>query len=130
MLVFLNIILVEIYDTLEIYGRIRDKNKTTLSEGYHHEIDDTLTCTEEDSTKYRSIVGCCIWVIVSWRFDISYTTSAMSRFNMSPREGFQEKASKRIPDYLKTFLKASIIVDIAYPNQHTYYIKDHLNLTS
>jgi hypothetical protein len=38
--------------------------KTPMSEGYHPGVDDTPLCTEEDSAKYRSIVGCCIWRIV------------------------------------------------------------------
>jgi hypothetical protein len=73
-----------------------------MSEGYHSEVDDTPLCTEEDSAKYRSIVGCCIWITVLGRFDIAYATSAMSRFNMSPREGHM-KAIKRLLAYLKTF---------------------------
>jgi hypothetical protein len=55
-----------------------------MSEGYHPEIDDSPLCTEYDSAKYRSIIGCCIWIIVLGRFDIAYATSAMSRFNMLP----------------------------------------------
>jgi hypothetical protein len=55
-----------------------------MSEGYHPEIDDSPQCTEDDSAKYRSIIGCCIWIIVLGRFDIAYATSAMSRFNILP----------------------------------------------
>jgi hypothetical protein len=73
-----------------------------MSKGYHPEIDDTTMCTEEDSTKYRSIIGCCIWIIVLGRFDIAYAKSAMSRFNMSPKEGHL-KSTKKILDYPKTF---------------------------
>jgi hypothetical protein len=62
--------------------------KTPMSEEYryHPEVEDSLLCTEDDSAKYRSIIGCCIWMIVLCRFDIAYATSAMSRFNMIPRE--------------------------------------------
>jgi hypothetical protein len=72
-----------------------------MSEGYHPEVDDTPLCTKEDSARHRSIIGCCIWIIVLGRFDIAYATSAMSRFNMAPREGHL-KAVKRILAYLKT----------------------------
>jgi hypothetical protein len=58
-----------------------------MSEGYHPEVDDSPLFTEDDSAKYRSIIRCCIWIIVLGRFDISYATSAMSRFNTLPREG-------------------------------------------
>jgi hypothetical protein len=54
--------------------------KKPMSEGYHPEIDDSPLCTKDDSAKYRSI-------IVLGRFNIAYATSAMSRFNMLPREG-------------------------------------------
>ena len=97
-----------------------------MSEGYHPEIDDSPLCTEEDSAKYRSMIGCCIWIIVIVRFDIAYATSAMSRFNMLPREGLLN-AVKRILSYLKTFPKGGIIVDNSYPDHSVYPIEDHLN---
>jgi hypothetical protein len=78
-----------------------------MSEGYHPEVDDSPLCTEDDSAKYRSIIGCCIWIIVLYRFDIAYATSAMSRFNMLPREGHL-KAVKIILSYLKTFPKRRV----------------------
>jgi hypothetical protein len=68
------------------------------------EIDDSTLCTEYFSAKYRSIIGCCIWIIVLGRFEIAYSTSTMSRFNMLPREGHLE-AVKRILSYFKTFPK-------------------------
>jgi hypothetical protein len=66
-----------------------------MSEGYHPEVDDSPLCAEDDSAKYRSIIGYWIWIIVLGRFDIAYATSAMSRFNMLPREGHL-KAVKRV----------------------------------
>ena len=87
-----------------LFGKELKPIKTPMSEGYHPEVYDTPICTEEDSAKYRSTIGCCIWIIVLGSFDISYATSAMSRFNMSPREGHL-KAVKRILAYLKTFPK-------------------------
>jgi hypothetical protein len=58
-----------------------------MSEGYHPEIHDTTMCTEEDYAKYRSINGCCIWIILLERLEFAHATSAMSRFNKPPREG-------------------------------------------
>jgi hypothetical protein len=81
-----------------------------MSEGYHPEVDDSLLCTEDDSAKYRSIIGCCIWMIVLSIFDIAHATSVMSRFNMLPREGHL-KAVKRILSYLKIFPKGRVIID-------------------
>jgi hypothetical protein len=97
-----------------------------MSEGYHPEVDDSPLCTEYDSSIYRSIVGCCIWIIVLGRFDIVYATSAMSRFNMLPTEGHL-KAVKRILSYLKTFPKGRVIIDISYPDHSLYPYEDHSN---
>jgi hypothetical protein len=46
-----------------------------MSEGYHPEIDDSPLYTKDDSVEYRSIIGCCIWIIVLGRFDVAYATS-------------------------------------------------------
>jgi hypothetical protein len=94
----------------KLFGKELTPTKTPMSEGYHPEVDDTPLCAEEDSDKYRSIIGCCIWIIVLGRFDIAYASSAMSRFNMSPREGH---------------LKAVKII-LAY---HINIYTDHKNLT-
>jgi hypothetical protein len=83
-------------------------------------------CIEDNSAKYRSIVGCCIWIIVLGRFDIANATSAMSRFNMLPREG-NLKAVKRILSYLKTFPKGRVIIDTSYPDYSVYPVEDHSN---
>jgi hypothetical protein len=100
--------------------------KTPMSEGYHPEVDDSPLCNEDDSAKYRSIIGCCIWMIVLDRFDIAYATSAMSRFNMLPREGHL-KAVKKILSYLKTFPKGRVIIDTSYPDHSVYPVEDHSN---
>ena len=109
-----------------LFGKELKPIKTPMSEGYHPEVDDSPLCTEEDSAKYRSVIGCCIWIILLGRFDIAYATSAMSRFNMAPREGHL-KAVKRILAYLKTFPKGRIIIDTSYPNHSEYPVEDHSN---
>jgi hypothetical protein len=55
-----------------------------MSQGYHPEVDDSPLCTEDDSDKYSSIIGCCIWIIALGRFDIAYATSAISRLVREP----------------------------------------------
>jgi hypothetical protein len=107
-----------------LFGKELKPIKTPMSEGHHPEIDDTTLCTEEDSARYRSIFVCCIWIIVLGRFDISYATSAMSRFNMAPREGYL-KAVKRILAYFKIFPKGRLLIDTAYPDHSIYLVEDH-----
>jgi hypothetical protein len=64
-----------------LFGKTFKPIKTLMSEGYHPEGDDSLLCTEDQSAKYRSIIGCCIWMIVLGEFDIEYASSAMSQTN-------------------------------------------------
>jgi hypothetical protein len=88
--------------------------KIPMSEGYgyHPEVDDSPLCNE-----YYSVLDRC---------DIEYATSAMSRFNMLPREGHL-KAVKRILSYLKTFPKGRVIIDTSYSDHSVYPVEDHLN---
>jgi hypothetical protein len=109
-----------------LFGKEFKPIKTPMSEGCHPEVYDSPLCTEDDSAKYRSIIGCCIWIIVLGRFDIAYAISAMSRFNMLPKEGHL-KAVKRILSYLKTFPKGRVIIDSSYPDHSVYPVEDHSN---
>jgi hypothetical protein len=113
----------------KLFGKELKPTKTPMIKGYHPEVDDTPFCIDEDSAKYRSIIGCCIRILVLGRFDIAYATSAMSRFNISPREGYL-KAVKRILAYLKTFPKGRVIIDTTYPDHSTYPVEDHPNWTN
>jgi hypothetical protein len=108
------------------FGKEFKAIKTPMIEGYHPEVDDSPLCTEDDSDKYRSIIGCCIWIIVLGRFDIAYVTSAMSRFNILPRERHL-KAVKRILSYFKTFPKGRLIIESSYPDHSLYPVEDHSN---
>jgi hypothetical protein len=110
----------------ELFGKEFKPIKTPMSEGYHPEVDDSSLCIEDDSSKYKSIIGCCIWIIVLGRFDIAYATSATSGFHMLPREGYL-KAVKTIFSYLKTFPKGRVIIDTSYPDHTVYPVEDHSN---
>jgi hypothetical protein len=109
-----------------LFGKEIKAIKTPMSEGYHSEVDDSPLCTEDVSAKYRSIIGCCIWIIALCLFDIAYATSDMSRFNMIPREG-HHKAVKRIFSYLETFPKGRVIIDTSYPDHSMYPVEDNSN---
>jgi hypothetical protein len=54
-----------------LFGKEVKPIKASMTEGNNPEKDDTLMCKEEDSAKYRSIIGCCICIIVLRRFDIA-----------------------------------------------------------
>jgi hypothetical protein len=45
------------------FGKELNNIKKQMSEGYHPDVDDSSLCTEDDSAKNRSIIGCCIWII-------------------------------------------------------------------
>jgi hypothetical protein len=43
-----------------LFGKEFKAIKTSMSEGYHPKVDDSPLCNEDDSAKYRSIIGCCM----------------------------------------------------------------------
>ena len=109
-----------------LFGETFHPVKTPMAEDYHPEIDDSPLLNDMDIAKFRSIIGSANWIITLGRFDINYATSALSRFNMAPREGHL-KAAKRILGYLKTFPKGRTIFDISYPDHSKYPTTDHPN---
>jgi hypothetical protein len=78
-----------------LFGKELKPVKTPVSESYHLERDDSLIYSEEDSEKYRYIIGYCIWIILFGRFHIIYASLAIRRFSMLPRDE-NLKAVKRI----------------------------------
>jgi hypothetical protein len=67
-----------------------------------------------------------IGIFVFSRFDITYATSALSRLNMLPREGYL-KAVKRILSFFKIIPKERLIIDTSYPDHSMYPVEDHSN---
>jgi hypothetical protein len=47
-----------------LFGKDFKLIKTPMNKGYHPEVDDSPLCTEDYPAKYRSIIGCCIWINV------------------------------------------------------------------
>jgi hypothetical protein len=43
-----------------LFGKEFKPIKTPMSEGYYPEVDDSPLCTEDNSAKYRSIIGCLL----------------------------------------------------------------------
>jgi hypothetical protein len=99
-----------------------------MSKGYHPEIDESPLCIEDESTKYTSIICCCICIliIVLGRLDTAYATFAMSRFNMLPREEHLT-AVQIILSYFMTFIEGRVIIDTSYPEHYMYTVDDHSN---
>ena len=88
--------------------------KTPMAPEYHPEVDDSPLLSEDDTAKYRSIIGSLNWLITLGRFDILYATNTLSRFSMVPREGHME-ALQKMMRYIKAFPKGRILFDVSYP---------------
>ena len=109
-----------------LFGETFRTFKTPMAEEYHPEIDDSPLLDDLHIAKFRSIIGSANWIITLGRFDINYATSALSRFNMAPREGHLQ-AAKRVLGYLKLFPKGRTIFDTSYPDHEGFPIDDHPN---
>ena len=102
------------------------KVNTPMEENYHPECEETPFVGEEMASKFRSVIGSCNWMIILGRFDISYATSALSRYSMSPRVG-HINAAIRLLRYLKFYSKGRIIYDTSLPNLSSYEWEEHPN---
>jgi hypothetical protein len=71
-----------------------------MEQSYHPESDTTDLCTPREASIYRGLIGSANWMITLGRFDIHYTTGALSRFSMAPRQG-HVAAMHRVFGYLK-----------------------------
>ena len=109
-----------------LFGETFRTFKTPMAEEYHPEIDDSPLLDDLHIAKFWSIIGSANWIITLGRFDINYATSALSRFNMAPREGHLQ-AAKRVLGYLKLFPKGRTIFDTSYPDHEGFPIDDHPN---
>jgi hypothetical protein len=92
---FLNGALMQHSKFESLFGKVFKPIKASMNTGYHSRIDDSPLSNEEDSAKYRSIIGSYIWITITGRFDIVYAISAIIRYNMLPRVRYL-KGVKRI----------------------------------
>jgi hypothetical protein len=99
---------------------------TPMTEGYHPEVDDSSLCMKDYSVECRSIIGCCIWIILLNTFDMVHAISVTNRFKMLPRERHL-LAVERILSCLKTFPEKRIIIDASFPDHSVYPVEDHSN---
>ena len=81
---------------------------------YHAELDDSPLLDPDGISKYRSVIGSLNWILTLGRFDIAYSLSTLSRYNMAPREGHME-ALKRVLGYLYVKRNGQIVIDTATP---------------
>jgi hypothetical protein len=63
-----------------LFGKDFKPIKRPMSEGYHPGVDDSPLCTEYDSTKYKSIIGRCIWIVVLGKFDFNICIFCHAQF--------------------------------------------------
>jgi hypothetical protein len=78
---------------------------------YHPEVDDTPTLDDDETSKYRMLVGSVNWTVTLVRFDVYYATQTLARYMVTPREG-HKKAMLRVFGYLKHKAKGKIVLDV------------------
>ena len=88
--------------------------KTPMSTEYHPEVDETPFLSDEDASKFRSVIGSLNWLITLGRFDVHCATNALSRFSMAPREGHL-KAALMTLSHVRSFSKGRMLFDTSYP---------------
>ena len=64
------------FETL-LGGEFKAHN-TPMDENLHPEMDDSPFCSQDDAAKYRFMLGSANWIATLGRYDINYSTSALS----------------------------------------------------
>ena len=59
-------------------GESLKKQSSPILEGDHPKLDDSEFVSEEEKTKYMSMMGTVQWLITLGRFDIAITLSTLS----------------------------------------------------
>lgn len=82
------------------YGINKERTLLTpLVKGFNAAETTTRVLTEDEHLKYRSIIGCLLFVANTVRLDISFATSLLSRYLVSPRI-IHLKAAYRVLQYI------------------------------
>ena len=106
------------------------KFNSPLEKGDHPEIDDSPELSDEDRTKYMSLIGQCQWLIQLGRFDVATAIMTLSRFREAPREGHLKRI-KRVYGYVRSFPNAAIRVRTGMPDyselEEDYKVYDWAN---
>ena len=76
---------------LPLDGTLRTHH-TTLPEGCHPELDDSILFTDVGIRKYQMLIGMAQWACTIGRLDIAFAVSSLSRFSAAPREHHLELA--------------------------------------
>ena len=71
--------------------------KTPMANDCHPELDDFPLISDDDASKFQSIIGSLNWLITLDRFDIHCATNTLSRLAMAPREGHLKIPSGSYP---------------------------------
>ena len=115
----------------KMHGTKPKESTSPLEKNDHPELDESEILSEEDQTKYMSMIGALQWVVSLGRFDIATAVMTMSRFRAEPRVGHMERA-KWIYGYLRKFKDGAVRVrteqpdysefkDVEYDWMHTTY---------
>ena len=78
---------------------------------YHPEINNMPFLSEDETSKYRMLIGCGLWAVTLRRFNIQHAVSTLAQFNMSPRQVHFE-AALRILGYLQLFRHCSPLFNV------------------
>lgn len=86
--------------------KIREE-KLPMKPGDHPEEDESEALDNEQHRLYQSMIGMLQWTVSIGRIGICFVVSSMSRFCVSPREGYLHRVF-RIFGYLKKYPNKAI----------------------
>ena len=103
-----------------LYGESPKSVFSPLEHDDHPELDDSLFCGPEDTSKFQSLIGACQWMISLCRMDIAQAIMSLSRFRHCPRQGHVDRL-KRVCGYVRKFPQGAIRFRVGIPDHESIF---------
>ena len=107
-----------------MFGALPKSKSSPLDHNDHPELDETEILSDEDRTKYQSMIGALQWAVSLGRYNLSTAVMTMSRFRQEPRVGHLERV-KGMYGYLRKYKDGAIRVRTGEPDHGELPEQDH-----
>ena len=70
--------------------------KTSFSDFYHPELDESACLRPNETTKFKSLIGSGNWLITLGRFDIQFAITTLAQYSVVPQRRTHESATQSV----------------------------------
>ena len=103
-----------------LYGESPKSVFSRLEHDNHPELDNSLFCGPEETSKFQSLIGACQWMISLCHMDIAQAIMSLSRFHHCPLQGHVDRL-KRVCGYIRKFPQGAIRFCVGIPDHESIF---------